>query len=41
VFLIDMVILAVAAGFSALTWNAWGLIAAQFVVGWASAWIFR
>jgi MFS family permease len=33
VFLIDMVILAVAAGFSALTWKAWGLIVAQFVVG--------
>jgi MFS family permease len=33
VFLIDMIILAVAAGFSALTWNAWWLIAAQFMVG--------
>jgi len=33
VFLLDMAILAAAAAFSALTWNAWGLIAAQFVVG--------
>ena len=33
VFLLDMIVLAVAAGFSALTWNAWALIAAQFVVG--------
>ncbi|WP_449370898.1 MFS transporter [Thiomonas sp.] len=33
VFLLDMIVLAIAAGFSALTWNAWGLIAAQFVVG--------
>ncbi|CUA95675.1 MFS transporter [Thiomonas bhubaneswarensis] len=33
VFLLDMALLAAAAGFSALTWNAWGLIAAQFVVG--------
>lgn len=33
VFLLDMALLAVAAGFSALTWNAWGLIAAQLAVG--------
>lgn len=33
VFLLDMALLAAAAGFSALTWNAWWLIAAQFVVG--------
>jgi MFS family permease len=33
VFLIDMLILAVAAGFSALTWGAWWLIAAQLIVG--------
>ncbi|OYV35532.1 MAG: MFS transporter, partial [Thiomonas sp. 20-64-5] len=33
VFLLDMALLAAAAGFSALTWNAWGLIAAEFAVG--------
>jgi MFS family permease len=33
VFLLDMALLAVATGFSALTWNAWGLIAAQLAVG--------
>jgi len=33
VFLLDMALLVVAAGFSALTWNAWGLIAAQCFVG--------
>ncbi|MGC8506711.1 MAG: MFS transporter [Thiomonas sp.] len=33
VFLLDMALLAAAAAFSALTWSAWGLIAAQFVVG--------
>ncbi|MGE0072168.1 MAG: MFS transporter [Thiomonas sp.] len=33
VFLLDMLLLAVAAGASALSWNSWGLVGAQFAVG--------
>lgn len=33
VFLLDMLLLAAAAGASALSWNAWGLVAAQLAVG--------